>query len=69
MSQFADVVDQVEDSFVDVFLSLQSPVLVLLDPVARVVLREERVRVLHMPGEGPLYQTPGQGPQCNVNVK
>ena len=59
MREITDVVDEVEHSLVDVLVSLQFPVFVLLDSVARVVLAKQRVRLLQVPGQRPLDETPG----------
>ena len=59
LREITDVVDEVEHSLVDVLVSLQFPVFVLLDSVARVVFAKQRVRLLQVPGQRPLDETPG----------
>ena len=68
LSKFVPVVDEVEDSLVNVVVSLQPPVLALLHSVPGVVLTEERAGPLHIPGDRSLHQTPDRGTSPSRSV-
>ena len=58
LSEFVPVVDQVEHSAVNIVVSLQLPVLVLLDSVPGVVFTEQRPGLLFIPSQWSLDQAP-----------
>ena len=49
LRKFVPVVDQVEDSLVNIVVSLQPPVLLLLHSVPRVVFTEQSLSPLYIP--------------------
>ena len=49
LSKFVPVVDEVEDSLVNIVVTLQPPVILLLYSVPRVVFTEKRLSPLYIP--------------------
>ena len=59
LSKFVPVVDEVEHSPVNIVVSLQLPVFLLLHSVPGVVFTEQSPGLLDIPSQWSLYQTPG----------